>query len=94
MRILAVMCLGMLVGARFFPERYKKANNFLQMAATFVLIFCMGVRLGSRPDFLEELKSLGWLSLVSFLLPTVGSTALVYLLSRLLSGKRLKEKEG
>ena len=94
MLILAIMCVGILVGVRFFPERYKKINDKLQMAATFLLIFCMGVKLGGRPDFLGELRSLGWLSFVCFLLPTVCSTALVYLFSRLFSGKNLKKREG
>jgi predicted permease len=94
MLILAIMCLGILVGARFFPERFQKANSYLQMAATFVLIFCMGVKLGSRPDFLSEIQSLGWLSLISFLLPTAAATALVYLLSRWFAAKKMKRKEG
>lgn len=82
MEILIVMCLGVLIGNRLFPERYKKLNEKLQTACTVTLIFCMGVTLGSRENFIHELKSLGSLSFLFFLIPTLLSIALVYTLTR------------
>ena len=79
MDILLVMCVGVLIGNRFFPEKYKRFNAKLQVVCTVLLIFCMGVTLGSRENFLQELGSLG---LTSFLIPAGFSLILVYGLTR------------
>lgn len=86
MYLLLVMCLGILAGRWLFPEKYRKLNERLQMVCTIVLIFCMGVTLGSRENFLEELKSLGVESLIFFFIPTALSIALVFLATRRLMG--------
>ena len=86
MYLLLVMCLGILAGRWLFPEKYRKLNERLQMVCTIVLIFCMGVTLGSRENFLEELKSLGVESLFFFFIPTALSIALVFLATRRLMG--------
>ena len=52
------------------------------LAGKFLLIFSMGVMLGSRENFLEELSALGIQSVIFFLLPSVGSVLLVYPLTR------------
>ena len=53
-----------------------------QVVCTLFLIFSMGVLLGSRENFLEELSTLGIQSVIFFLLPSVGSVLLVYPLTR------------
>lgn len=82
MKMLLVMCLGILIGNRLFPEKYKKVNEKLQTVCTVLLIFCMGVILGSRENFLEELGTLGGTSFLFFLIPSVFSLILVYPLTR------------
>lgn len=82
MLTIAVMCLGVLVGAAVFPQKLKKWNSRLQTAATALLIFTMGVGLGSRPDFLSEMGEIGLESLVLAVVPVVLSVAVIYPLSR------------
>ena len=55
METMLIMCAGVLVGATVFPARLKVWNSRLQVAMTALLIFPMGVGLGSRPGFLAEL---------------------------------------
>lgn len=92
MDILLVMCAGVLAGSRFFPEKYKKINEKLQVACTLLLIFCMGVTLGSRENFLHELGTLGWTSFLFFLLPAGFSVILVYGLTRKFMPKEQNQK--
>ena len=81
MTTLIIMLLGMGAG-RFFPASKKKLNEQVQLLCTLLLIFSMGVLLGSRENFLEELSTLGIQSVIFFLLPSVGSVLLVYPLTR------------
>jgi len=81
MLILILMAVGILIGLKWFPSRYAALNGKLQLVCTFFLIFCMGVSLGRRKDFLRDLLSLGWQSLIFALLPIVFSVLAVYLLS-------------
>ena len=61
---------------------------------TLVLIFSMGVMLGQRDNFLQDLFSLGAASFLMFLVPTVVSIVVVYLLSeRFLVKKHRSGKE-
>lgn len=82
METILIMCLGVLVGATVFPDRLKKWNQRFQTAATALLIFTMGVGLGSRPGFLAEIGEMGLESLVLALVPAALSAAVVYPLSR------------
>lgn len=82
MDILLVMCIGVLVGNRFFPDKYKKVNEKLQVLCTVLLIFCMGVTLGSRENFLQELGTLGGTSFLFFVIPAGFSLILVFLLTK------------
>ena len=59
MDVIFIMCLGVLVGKFFFPVRWKRLNEILQTVCTVLLIFSMGVMLGSRDDFVSEITSLG-----------------------------------
>lgn len=83
-----IMAAGVLVGARWFPKNYQKLNTRLQTLCTAVLIFTMGVSLGSRPGFLGELRELGADSLLFALIPVAFSVALVYALTRLFLEKK------
>lgn len=91
MLTIAIMCLGVLVGATVFPRRLKTLNSFLQTTATALLIFTMGVGLGSRPGFLSELAEIGLESLVLAAAPVALSVAAVYPISRKFLEKAEKE---
>ncbi|MFQ7289560.1 MAG: hypothetical protein ACLRPV_12065 [Lacrimispora saccharolytica] len=94
MDILLVMCVGVLISNRFFPEKYKRFNAKLQVVCTVLLIFCMGVTLGSRENFLQELGSLGWTSFLFYLIPAGFSLILVYGLTRkFMTSKSEKQKD-
>ena len=82
METMLIMCAGVLVGATVFPQNLKKWNSRLQLGMTALLIFTMGVSLGSRPGFLEELGAIGLKGLIFALLPILFSVALVYPLSK------------
>ena len=84
----------MVIGWELFPEKWNKLNIGIQQAATLVLIFSMGVSLGSRPSFIREISSMGFRSLVFTVLAIAGSVAVVYPLSRkYLAGVSLKEEQ-
>ena len=93
MDVIFIMCLGVLVGKFFFPEGWKRINEILQTVCTVLLIFAMGVMLGSREDFVSEITSLGMQSIIFFLIPSVFSVIAVYPLTRLFLEKRRKKRE-
>lgn len=78
MVMLLVMGAGVFIGARLLPEKYQKLNGWFQTLCISVLIFAMGVSLGKRPDLLQELKTLGWLSFLHALIPMAFSILLVF----------------
>jgi len=82
METIAIMCLGVVIGATIFPERLGKWNARLQTAITALLIFTMGVGLGSRPNFLSEVGEIGLESLILAAAPAALSVAVIYPLSR------------
>lgn len=90
MDILIVMCIGILIGRLAFLRRLKKKNEYLSLLCTFILIFSMGVMLGEKENFFEELSSLGLTSFLLFLIPTVLSVVLVYYLTQ----KFMKKNKG
>ena len=93
MDVILIMCLGVLVGSRFFPKQYTKLCERLQVVCTLALIFCMGVMLGQRPGFLQELGQLGLQSLVFCLVPVAFSVLFVYLLTcRVMNGQEKRNK--
>ena len=93
MDVILIMCAGVLVGAKWFPERHQKKLSLFQLLTPLCLIFSMGVMLGSRQGFLEEITTLGWESFLFFLLPTVCSVLIVYPLTRIFMKEHIKKKE-
>ena len=81
------------MGKFFFPVRWKRLNEILQTVCTVLLIFSMGVMLGSRDDFVSEITSLGTQSIIFFLIPSVFSVIAVYPLTRIFLEKRRKKRE-
>ena len=82
MNIMLLMAAGILIGLRFFPKRLNPINLRIQMVCTALLIFAMGVSLGSQPDFLSRLSQMGLQSLVLTVLGIAFSVQLVWLMTR------------
>lgn len=90
MLVEGIMFVGVLIGYFFSPKKYAGFNAKLQMACTAVLIFSMGVSLGSREGFFAELSALGLKSTVYAVIPIIFSVISVYLLTK----RFMKEKKG
>ena len=83
LEVLIVMALGVLIGATVFPEWLKSINEKCTLVSTVFLIFTMGVMLGSRDSFLDELVTLGLSSILFCIVPVICSIICVYVLTRL-----------
>ncbi len=93
MDILIVMCIGILVG-KFIPVgKGYGINGKLQLICTLLLIFSMGVMLGAKEDFTEQLLNLGLTSFLFFLIPTALSVLFVYYLTKLFMEKHKNTHE-
>lgn len=93
MDVIIVMCAGVLAGKFLFPVKWKRINELLQTVCTLLLIFSMGVLLGSRENFLREITTLGFQSILFFLIPSVFSVIAVYPLTRIFLDKRREKKK-
>lgn len=82
MESVLIMCFGILVGRLFFSEKLKKPNEIFQVVCTVLLIFSMGALLGSDRELISKISTMGAESFLLFLIPSVLSVALVYLLSK------------
>ncbi len=91
MKIILIMIAGTLVG-HWFPARHKKKNELFQIICTTLLIFSMGVMLGSRENFIQDLSRLGLQSLLFCLIPAIFSLLLVFVLSHRYLEKCHKEE--
>lgn len=82
MLVMLIMLIGILIGMWIFPAEYNHINMKLQTLTTAALIFSMGVSLGSRPDFLEQLGTIGLRSLTLAVSGILFSTLIVWMLTR------------
>ncbi len=94
MDIIIVMCVGILAGRFLVPQGMKKMNERVSMCCTWLLIFAMGVTLGMRDGFLEDLSMLGVRSFLFFLIPTGCSIVFVYILSKRFIEKKQDREVG
>lgn len=93
MDVIIVMCLGILAGRFLVPKGARKGNDRISMVCTALLIFSMGVMLGRKEHFLEELSSLGLSSLLFFLVPTALSILVVFFLTKKFMQKDKSDKK-
>lgn len=93
MDVLMIMGLGVLAGRFLIPNRTKRGNEIISLTCTFLLIFSMGVTLGRNDNFLKDLSSLGLSSLLFFLVPTVLSILIVFILTKKLMIKKTTKQE-
>ena len=96
MDVLIIMCLGILAGRFLLSPRIKKMSETISVVCTFLLIFSMGVMLGGNENFFKDLSSLGWSSLLFFLIPTALSVFIVFILTKKMIAKKdtAQRKEG
>lgn len=79
----------MLIGGWIFPDKWQAYNNKIQVVSIIVLIFCMGVNLGSNDNFMDKLLGLGFKGFIFAIIPILLSIGVVYLLTK----QFMKEKE-
>lgn len=82
MDVLIVMCLGIIAGRFIIPNSAKKWSELMSLICTFILILSMGIKLGKNENFLNDLSTLGLSSLLFFLIPTVLSIIIVFILTK------------
>lgn len=93
MDIIIVMCIGIIIGNFIKFKQNKIINEKIQLISTIALIFAMGVNIGSKENFVDELASLGITSFIFFIIPTLLSIFVVYFLTkRFMDDKKEKEK--
>lgn len=76
------MFVGVAIGYFFSPKKYARLLSILQMSCTAVLIFSMGVSLGAREHFFEELAQSGAESAVYTVVSVLFSVIAVYWLTK------------
>lgn len=91
--IISLMAAGILLGAFVFS--HKKSDFALkifwriQQVATVLLLFMMGVWLGSNPDFWSDVKTIGLHGFLFAAVTIAGSVFFVFLFSKIFSrGKK------
>lgn len=82
MDIIIVMCIGIIIGNFIKFKQTKIINEKIQLISTIALIFAMGVNIGSKENFVDELASLGITSFIFFIIPTILSIIVVYFLTK------------
>lgn len=92
MEVILIMCVGIVIGAKFFPEKWKKYNEKAQIVCTILLIFSMGVMLGSRENLMEQLMTMGLSSFVLAIGGMIGSIIIVYFLTEWLMKPEKRRK--
>ena len=93
MNVIIIMCAGILISKIFFPVKWKHINELMQLICTLLLIFSMGVLLGSREDFLNTITTVGFQSFLFFLFPAVCSVIVVYPLTKIFLNKKKNGKD-
>ena len=95
MDVLIVMCLGIIAGRFIITNSAKKWSELMSLICTFILILSMGIKLGKNENFLSDLSTLGLSSLLFFLIPTVLSIVIVFILTKkfMIKKNTTQEKE-
>lgn len=95
MEVMLIMIIGIIIGLKIFPEKFHRQNQYLQIICVAILIFSMGVKLGSRENFLKEISEIGFSSLILAVIPILFSVILVYFLTeKYLKKDKSKKQEG
>ena len=93
-----IMVLGVIAGFSLLKVKEHRRiavvnlNNKVQLIAVALIIFIMGINLGSMEDFAHKMLTMGLQSLVFAIIPTVFSVIIVYIFSKLFIVKNLNSK--
>lgn len=82
------MVLGIVVGMKFYNDKYNNINNNFQIVCISILIFSMGVSLGNRDNLFGELSTLGIKSIIIAVVSILFSVVIVYLLTKKFIGDK------
>lgn len=83
--IIVFLFLGVVIGVAVnIPEKVKEYTQKLQYIGVIILLFTMGVSLGLNKSLLNNLKNIGYKSLVFAFLTSLFSVVIVYLSTRLI----------
>ncbi|MBB5265911.1 uncharacterized membrane protein YbjE (DUF340 family) [Catenibacillus scindens] len=82
MLVEVIMFAGVILGYFWQPKKLSKIIGKLQLICTALLIFSMGVSLGSRDDFFSDLSQLGLESLIFAVIPGIFSVIAVFVLTK------------
>ena len=94
MDIIIVMAIGIIIGNFIKNKNFKIINEKIQLIATIILIFAMGINIGSKENFINELANLGITSFIFFIIPTILSIIVVYFLTkRFMTNKERKDSQ-
>ena len=83
-----IMLIGAIVGYLLLKinettrRKISSYNNTLQLITVALIIFIMGVNLGSIDEFASKMVTLGLQSLIFAIVPTLFSIIIVYYLSQ------------
>ncbi len=80
--LIIIFILGVIVGIKYFPQKYIALNDKFQIVCISVLIFSMGISLGKRDNFFKDLFQIGFKSIVLAVIPILCSVMLVYILTK------------
>lgn len=83
MNTLIIMCIGVFLGSRIGNEKVHLYNNKIQEISIIVLIFCMGISVGSNKHLMDELFTMGLKGLLFAIVPIILSVVIVYVLTKL-----------
>ncbi|HDL89901.1 MAG TPA: DUF340 domain-containing protein [Thermodesulforhabdus norvegica] len=83
--LIGILVIGIVVGSLpKLPEAVYTWSEWILNIGLFGLLFFMGVRLGSYPDMMRQLKSIGLEAFVFAVCSLVGSVIVVWVIERLM----------
>lgn len=83
MKIIFFIIIGILIGFTIFPKKYLKINNKISQISVILLLFSMGVSLGGGENFINDIKSSGFIALIFALFGILLSVLLVFIVSKI-----------
>jgi uncharacterized membrane protein YbjE (DUF340 family) len=81
--LLLFLAAGLLIGYFVPRDSLRRLAGKLLLGAVFLLVFCMGLTLGTMDGLAEKLTSLGWQAAVVALCAVAGSVGIAVLLTAL-----------
>lgn len=94
-KIFISLILGIIIGCRFsLPEKLYRFNNYLTWFGLVILLFFMGLLVGSNEEILKHLDNLGFKALILATGSILGSIFFVRLLDNTIFKRPDKSQRG